>query len=498
MENNIKAALSVDYPRFTKLKSRFNHYRQSAMGRAVSWLQRRSKKSAKNSSKAKAENPYLHGIFGQVDEVEKHELQVIGEIPQQLTGLLLRIGPNPLHVENQDAYHWFSGDGMLHALKIEQGKAVWFKSRYVETDSIQKHKHQPVKAGFRRGPGDVVNTNAFYHANQIWASVEAGALPARLDLELNTKEHRLFHTDADLPFSAHPHKDRHTGHLHAICYDALDIRHAYYEVIDEQGCLAHWAKIPVQHGPMIHDCAITEQDVLIFDLPVTFSFRQLMKGNPLPYAWNEQHKARIGILPKYGCADEVLWMPIEPCFIFHAANAYRNEQQQIVLDVVVHQSMFKHSHQGPFEQQGTCLERWLIDLQQKTVDRKVIDEQAQEFPRIDERYTGEKQRYIYSVSFDPLIMTKANHLICHDMHTQQKTSYAFGEQWVTGEVVYIPESADAAEGEGYLLSYVHHLHKESSKVVILKAQGLNFQSQAEIILGVHVPLGFHGNWVDLS
>ncbi len=498
MENNIKAALSVDYPRFTKLKSRFNHYRQSAMGRAVSWLQRRSKKSAKNSSKAKAENPYLHGIFGPVDEVEKHELQVIGEIPQQLTGLLLRIGPNPLHVENQDAYHWFSGDGMLHALKIEQGKAVWFKSRYVETDSIQKHKHQPVKAGFRRGPGDVVNTNAFYHANQIWASVEAGALPARLDLELNTKEHRLFHTDADLPFSAHPHKDRHTGHLHAICYDALDIRHAYYEVIDEQGCLAHWAKIPVQHGPMIHDCAITEQDVLIFDLPVTFSFRQLMKGNPLPYAWNEQHKARIGILPKYGCADEVLWMPIEPCFIFHAANAYRNEQQQIVLDVVVHQSMFKHSHQGPFEQQGTCLERWLIDLQQKTVDRKVIDEQAQEFPRIDERYTGEKQRYIYSVSFDPLIMTKANHLICHDMHTQQKTSYAFGEQWVTGEVVYIPESADAAEGEGYLLSYVHHLHKESSKVVILKAQGLNFQSQAEIILGVHVPLGFHGNWVDLS
>ncbi len=85
VENNIKAALSVDYPRFTKLKSRFNHYRQSAMGRAVSWLQRRSKKSAKNSSKAKAENPYLHGIFGPVDEVEKHELQVIGEIPQQLT-----------------------------------------------------------------------------------------------------------------------------------------------------------------------------------------------------------------------------------------------------------------------------------------------------------------------------------------------------------------------------------------------------------------------------
>lgn len=69
---------------------------------------------------------------------------------------------------------------------------------------------------------------------------------------------------------------------------------------------------------------------------------------------------------------------------------------------------------------------------------------------------------------------------------------------MTGEVVFIPESSNAAEGEGYLLSYVHHINKEGSKVGILKAQGLNIQPQAEILLGVHVPLGFHGNWVDLS
>jgi carotenoid cleavage dioxygenase len=95
-------------------------------------------------------------------------------------------------------------------------------------------------------------------------------------------------------------------------------------------------------------------------------------------------------------------------------------------------------------------------------------------------------------------MSKANHLICHDLQTREKTTYEFGDQWVTGEVVFIPESADAAEGNGYLLCYVHHIHQESSKVVILKAQGSNIQPQAEVLLGVHVPLGFHGNWVDLS
>jgi carotenoid cleavage dioxygenase-like enzyme len=254
VENNNVVTPSVDYPRFTKLKSKFNTYRQKVMGLGVTWLQRRSR----NLSTNKLENPYLDGIFGPVDEVEKREFKVMGEIPQQLTGLLLRIGPNPIQVENPDCYHWFTGEGMLHALKIKDGKAVWFKSHYIETDSVQKQKNKAVKAGFRRGPGDVVNTNAFYHANKIWASVEAGTLPVRLDLNLNTEEHRLFNTDANLPFTAHPHKDNKTGHLHAICYDALDIKHAYYEVIDEQGLLLHWAKIPVQHGPMIHDCAITE------------------------------------------------------------------------------------------------------------------------------------------------------------------------------------------------------------------------------------------------
>lgn len=123
MENNNVVTPSVDYPRFTKLKSKFNTYRQRAMGLGGSWLQRRSKKSAKNSSKAKAKNPYLDGIFGPVDEMEKCQFKVMGEIPQQLTGLLLRIGPNPIHVENPDYYHWFTGDGMLHALKIEQGQS---------------------------------------------------------------------------------------------------------------------------------------------------------------------------------------------------------------------------------------------------------------------------------------------------------------------------------------------------------------------------------------
>ena len=60
------------------------------------------------------------------------------------------------------------------------------------------------------------------------------------------------------------------------------------------------------------------------------------------------------------------------------------------------------------------------------------------------------------------------------------------------------ESVHSAEGVGYLISYVHHIDNLASKVVILKVNGLEVQLQAEIDLGVRVPLGFHSNWVDLS
>jgi carotenoid cleavage dioxygenase len=194
-----------------------------------------------------------------------------------------------------------------------------------------------------------------------------------LDFELNTERYQLFNSDADLPFTAHPRKDQKTGHLHAICYDALDRKNAYYQVIDEQGELVHVSQIPLQHGPMIHDCLITEQDVIVFDFPLTFSITRLFTGNSVPYQWNEQHQARIGILAKYGHAEKIRWINVDPCFVFHAANAYRDNKNQIVLDVLVHQNDFEHSQHAAYEDQHAILERWTVDSNLTSIQRMVID-----------------------------------------------------------------------------------------------------------------------------
>lgn len=482
-----------DYPRISIVKSKWNQLRQKAMKKGMQWLQKRSNDTT--------ENIYLKGVYAPCDEVEvlDFQLSIKGKIPTQLSGILLRIGPNPIYVEQPTLHHWFSGDGMIHGLKIMNGNVEWFKSRYIGTDSVRQIQNKNVAQGFRRGPADVVNTNAFYFADKIWASIEAGTFPACLDLELNTERHQFFNTDADLPFTAHPHQDQRTGDLHAICYDALEQDYVFYEVLDKYGKLIHLTKIPVQHGPMIHDCAITQNDILVFDFPVTFSKKQVLRGNSLPYEWNADHPARIGVLPLYGKAKEIQWYEVAiDSFVFHAANAYRDEHQTIVLDLVVHNRMFDLSKQGPFEQQQTKLERWFISPYSSHIQRTVIDQEIQEFPRIDERFTGQKYRYIYTISFDSAGENQANQLFIHDLELQKKQNYSFGDEWITGEVIFIPESLQANEGQGFLLSYVHHVDGLASKVVILKVSGLVVQEQAEIDLGVRVPLGFHGNWVDLS
>ena len=76
-------------------------------------------------------NPYLSGNFAPVRSEDDFELTVIGEIPKGLRGTLYRTGPNP-QFEPRGEYHWFSGDGMIHAFHVEDGK-VSYRNRYVRT-----------------------------------------------------------------------------------------------------------------------------------------------------------------------------------------------------------------------------------------------------------------------------------------------------------------------------------------------------------------------------
>jgi len=219
---------------------------------------------------------FLDDVFAPVaSETETTALRVEGALPPDLSGLYARIGPNPLKPQ-PSRYHWFIGDGMVHGLRLHAGQAQWYRSRYIGSNSVHKALGRPVLPGPRHGVGDVVNTNVYAHAGRVWASVEAGMLPVQLDARLESVRHGTFDSPHKQPFSAHPHRDPHTGALHAICYNALVRHKVQYVRVSPQGEITRVLDIPVKHGPMIHDCAITRRFVVVLDLPVTFSFKRLL------------------------------------------------------------------------------------------------------------------------------------------------------------------------------------------------------------------------------
>ncbi|MGB1526019.1 MAG: carotenoid oxygenase family protein, partial [Miltoncostaeaceae bacterium] len=52
--------------------------------------------------------------------------------------------------------------------------------------------------------------------------------------------------------------------------------------------------IAVKDGPSIHECSITDDYVIVFDLPVTISLPTLAQGYNFPYRWNTAHPAATG------------------------------------------------------------------------------------------------------------------------------------------------------------------------------------------------------------
>ncbi len=445
------------------------------------------------NTKAVAEtNPFLTGLHAPMqEELTIEQLPVTGTIPAALDGRYLRIGPNPMDADPGN-YHWFTGDGMIHGLSIENGRALWYRNRWVRSEAVSARLGEARTEGPRHPMSDTVNTNILGFAGRTLAMVEAGSTPVEIGETLETLRYTDFEGTLHGSFTAHPHVDPLTGEMHGICYDVADPTTIRYVVLTPEGKARREVAIPVEHGPMMHDSAFTQRFAIILDLPVTFSMETAMEGHPFPYRWNESHQARVGLLPREGEADDIIWCAVEPCYVFHAVNAYDAADGTVIMDVVVHDRMFSSHKVGPDSRRGG-LERWIVDPQAKSVRRIAIDRTPQEFPRPDERRFGLPYRYAYTMALTGPFLGAC--LFKHDMETGTRLIHDFGPGRHPGEFVFVPAYPDAGEDEGWLIGLVIDALTETTDLVILDARNFEGEPQASIRIPHRVPPGFHGNWV---
>ena len=422
------------------------------------------------------ENYYLQGNFAPVKEIiSEDKLEVVGSIPKELSGLYLRNGPNPMGSPNTKKYHWFAGQGMLHGVRIEEGKAIWYRNRLVG--------------------GDQSNTHVISHAGKIYAIVEAGGSPVEIDKELNSLSTEPFYGTLETGFTAHTKLDSETKELHGITYNfPRGSYEAHHVVVGKDGRVNRADLLPLSSGTMLHECAITENYVLVFDLSITFSFLKLGTGY-FPFSWNNDHQARIGLLNRKTNDGVVKWFNIDPCYFFHTVNAYEDQQGNVMVDAMRYQRVFDEDWNGPFTEFPPLLTRWSLNLSNGNASEQQLDDLPAEFPRMHPNLNGQFNQFGYSLGTGSQQKPDFGRIIKYDFTKNINEVYELGEGKRGAEPVFIPSENQKYEDEGYLMAYVYDKASDKSDLVIFNAQNIKSGPIAQIKLPQRVPFGFHGSWV---
>lgn len=462
---------------------------------------------------------YLNGNFAPVrSEQDFTELPVIGALPEALTGSLYRVGPNPQFDPRDEFYHWFAGDGMVHAFFFEDGK-VAYKNRWMRTAKWQLENQagkalfgtfgnpatsDPTVTGQSTG---TANTNIVHHAGRLFA-LEESHQPFEFDpLTLESKGYRSFGGVISSRCTAHPKPDPLTGELHFFAYSVggPGTTEMHYGILDKE---CRVTKLDTFHAPyasMVHDFATTTGHVLFPITPLTSSMERVMRGKPL-FAWEPERTVHIGVLPKGADITAMRWLDTDACHVFHVMNAWESDGKITIYAMEAEMAPgmpYADGRPGQPEKSAARLSRWTIELDspEAKVERTIIDTAPAEFPRIDERFTGRYNRYGWYVCHaDGKARNEVENalygtLTCHDFATGCRQRFSLPEGDVLSEPVFAPRHKAADEGDGWIVVTAWRHAEQRSDLLIFNATDITRGPTAIVRLPFRIPFGFHGAWV---
>lgn len=463
-------------------------------------------------------------------EADIDNLEVIGDLPPELCGTYYRAGADPRFPPMLGDDEFIHGDGIIGRLRICNGKAS-YRSRYVRTERFlaeekagrslfgryrNPYTDDPSVAGINRG---TANTNVISFAGRILALKE-DTQPVELDpVTLETIGTWNAGGAITSPhITAHPRIDLKRNELLLYGAQAKGIGSpdvAYY-VVDGTGKVVHetWFKAP--YSSLLHDFVATDNWVVFPVFPAVTDLELVKRGEPY-YHWDRHKKTYFGILPRRGTADQIRWFEGPPRFAIHFFNAYEKDGK-----IHIHACMGGGDEEGsifpelnpPEKVEGNghwanhlaVTTEWIIDTADDSTH--VTEKQLRpgiftDLPKIDQRYETTYHRYGYSMSKrmewpsvgEDFIVVDCNAIEAYDFETGECSAWHTGTEASPQEPQFVPRSADAPLGDGWLLAMLNRNNARGSEFVLLDAQNVSAGPVARIQIPYHIRPAFHGNWV---
>ncbi len=491
---------------------------------------------------------YYEGFFKPVEAELAGEVEYHGEVPADLVGQYMRIGPNPRALPSEPGsflYHSFDGDGMLHAVSFRNGRA-FYSNKWVRTEKLKvvERSGEP-ETGFSFGEALVgnmcmqadfdmrtreimgrANTNVMAHAGRVYALHEADKpyqVSASWDPEKNleTLERSTFGGKLAHPMTAHPKVDPVTGHMMCFGLNPVDSPPcAHYSVIDDSSELCHYIKIPLPRSVMMHDMAITPNYSILLDFNFQFELPDLFKGKA-PWSHLPDEPARFGVLPRFAKdASEVKWFEIPPCCIFHIPCAWEEDTPEGPVVVVIGNrcdspTVVNVAGKAP----PSYFHEWRLNVETgEVVSSRKLTDTFLAFPGINPRYEGRPTRFVYGASVPDYDAAVKKGWLAYgkdsfpvfdgvgkvDLETGTVTHLtrlesAAGNESLVCEVAFAPRASESGEAsveedDGYIVTFLYDPIEDMSECVVLDAKDLELVSR--LGLPGRVPGGFHCAWVE--
>ncbi len=470
-------------------------------------------------------HPYRTGAWTpNLVEVDAWELDVLeGEIPRDLNGVYLRNTENPLFDAISGRYHPFDGDGMLHAITFEDGKAR-YRNRFVRTAGLAAElaAGEPLWAGILEPPAlskrdgwgartkmkDASSTDVIVHgglALSTFYQCGDGYLLDPLTLAPRGKaklEHPTFAKGATI--SAHPKVDPATGELLFFNY-SCEAPYCHVGVADAKGALARAIPVPLPGPRLPHDMAFTARYAILGDFPLFWDPARIQEG-VYRAKYHPEMTSRFGLVPRDG-QGPLRWFEAAPTYVLHFSNAYE-EGDEVVLEGYFQGApvqartpedtpitvFMKSLDMNAME---TRRHRWRFDLRTGATREEALDDACSEFPTIHAGYAGRKHRYVYAALGEPG-MFLFNGFVRTDVETGTKSTYRLPKGVFASEAPFCPRDGGASEDDGYLVTFTIDVAGDASECQIFDARALERGPIARVRLPMRISSGTHATWAPLG
>jgi carotenoid cleavage dioxygenase-like enzyme len=460
---------------------------------------------------AHAGNPYLVGAYAPIfdESVLGHDqLTIEGEIPADLNGLYVRNGPNP-RFEPRGRYHWFDGDGMMHAMRFERGR-VEYRNRWVRTQGFHHEDTAGhslftglIEPDFKNPLGpikDSANTDVIFHNGRLLALWYRGGEVVAVDpLSLETIGVDDCRGKLRRSVSAHAKVDPATGEMLFFHYGPK-APHLVYGAVSASGELTEWTPVEVPGERFPHDMGFTRHYAVLMDLPV-FHNEEALRAGKWRQDFHPHLPSRFALVPRHG-GGAVRWFEASPCYIYHVVNCWEDGDKVImdacrVADPVPARTADESALSRMMKQLQlrAVLWRWEFDLKTGQTREGPLDDLNSEFPSINNDYAGKPSRFAYNTTIPLTDTLLFDGIVKYDTHNGKSVVHRWGEGCYGSESPFAPADNATNEDDGYLVSFVHDTLHDRSECRILDARDIAAGPVARVMLPRRVPLGYHATWV---